>query len=107
MTDFVPAADIDSFRTVNTPELRKEAKETFDGYLKKLDTQLHVTACGTLIYRDPGSVETVYGGTCRLSTGADVTVCGDTGIGEFALSWGASTSEKMVASFTSTNCPGG
>lgn len=101
------AANVDDFRAVSTPLLHNEAKDTFDGYLKKLDIHLHVTGCSTIIYSHPGTVETIYGGACRLSTGADVTVCGDTGVGEFALSWGAVTSKEIVARFASTNCPGG
>ena len=101
------AADAESFCVASAPREGKEARDVFDGYLRKLDPRLHVRDCGTLAYSHPGSAETVYGGACRLDTGADVTVCGDTGVGEFALSWGAATGLVAIKRFAAANCPGG
>ena len=101
------AADAESFLVASAPREGKEARDVLDGYLRKFDPRLHVRDCGTLVYSHPGSAETIYGGACRLNTGVDVTVCGDTGVGEFALSRGAATGEDAVKRFAATNCPGG
>ncbi len=101
------AADAENFRVASAPMESKEARGVFDNYLRKIDPRLHARDCSMIIYSHPGSAETIYGGACRFDTGADVTVCGDTGVGEFALSWGAATGEDAVKRFAATNCPGG
>ena len=64
-----------------------------------------------MIMADPGSVESIYAGVCRLRSKARVMVCGDTGVGEFGLtpfkSEADAPARTILVRFTQSNCPGG
>ena len=59
LTGTAHAVNVDGFRAVDAAELRKAAKDTFDGYLRNLHDRLNVNYCDTLISSHPGSVETI------------------------------------------------
>jgi hypothetical protein len=90
----------------NTP-LRNRAIETFNGYLRKVSPGARVTGCSVLIYAHPGGVEDIFGGICRLRSGATVAICADTGVGEFGLNSNVGGDKDAVAEFVRGNCPGG
>jgi hypothetical protein len=84
------------------------AKIVFNGNLHQLGSKAHISSCEKLLTAHLGSVEDVYVGNCRLTTGRRVVMCGDTGVGEFGLNllfYGSSDADLVA--FSKTNCPGG
>ena len=87
---------------------RDRAKMVFNGYLHQLGSKAHISSCDKLLAAHLGSVEDVYVGNCRLTTGPKVVMCGDTGVGEFGLNlllYGGSDADLVA--FSKKNCPGG
>jgi hypothetical protein len=86
---------------------RQAAFRTLDGYLKRIGSGARVASCKTLLWSHPGTVEGIYVGDCRLTNHTEVVMCGDTGIGEFALSWSEGGGRDRLITFAHANCPGG
>ncbi len=91
---------------------RVYAIKVFNGYLSPLSRSVNVTGCDLLVGYRTGSVEIIYAGVCQLKSRARVMLCGDTGIGEFALTpWHGQRATPdtriEVLKFTQANCPGG
>lgn len=95
------------FRDAGDAQVRKDAFQTLDGYLKLIGSAATVSDCKTLLWSHPGTVEGVYVGDCRLTNQAEVIMCGDTGVGEFGLSWGEGGDRDRLVAFAHANCPGG
>lgn len=84
---------------------------TLNSYLTPLSPSVSAVRCDLLIQAGPGSAETIYAGICTLRSDARIMACGDTGIGEFALTpWRGkadAAARARLVTFANANCPGG
>lgn len=90
----------------------KSATAVFNGYLMNIYGKLIIRRCDMVVAAHPGGVENVYAGICRIKSGGTIIVCGDTSIGEFALSNCSdrnlidNSTRMPLLGFAKTNCPG-
>jgi len=95
------------FKEVNDAAMRASAMTTLNGYLRGIGRDAGIRDCSILLWSRPGKIETIFGGLCRTRTGHSIIVCGDTGVGEFALSESFNLTKDGVVQFARDNCPGG
>ena len=95
------------FQDSTAAQVQEAAFRTLDGYLNRIGSSARVASCPTLLWSHPGTIEEVYVGDCRLTNHSEVVMCGDTGIGEFGLSWGEGGDRDRLIRFAHANCPGG
>lgn len=99
---------IDPYWTDKSVKTRDRAKMVFNGYLHQRGSKAHIPSCEKLLTAHLGSVEDVYVGNCRLTTGLKLVLCGDTGVGEFDLNLVLyAGSDADLVAFSKNNCPGG
>lgn len=106
-TDFSPKFDV-----LTDADDARRALAVFNGYLKSEHLHLEPKACNLLLSATPGRVETIYTGICRLKNGAQIMICGDTGVGEFGHApWrmraNQADTRKALLTWTSDHCGGG
>jgi hypothetical protein len=88
------------------PADKAAAIKTLNDYLRGLAQDARITDCQILLQSHPGTAEDVYAGVCRLQSGRSVALCGDTGIGQFALSENVAPERNAVVEFVRNNCAG-
>jgi len=106
-----PVAQMDLYRIIDSPKARSKAISIFDRYLRRTRLNARVSGCSSLLSAHLGEVEDVYVGDCRLTDGQRVTLCADTGVGEFGLNLYLSRDynlkEEDLVAFSKQSCPGG
>jgi hypothetical protein len=91
------------FNAITGIQPRAAARHLFDDGLKRVGSKARVSNCVRLLSAHVGRVENIYTAKCALSNGAQLMMCADTAIGEFALS----ENSGDLIEFAHANCPGG
>jgi len=94
------------FLEAKDPATRAAAIKTLNEYLRDFGRGVRIRDCSILLWSHRGKVEDMYAGICKLQTGHEVALCGDTGIGVFGLDEQVNSTMEAVSEFARTNCRG-